>query len=77
MDDPKDWNPLLLLVAATAGLFVIHKVNNRYFGWLHRRFPWLFRPKILLLIFAMCFAYVLVVLLLSLPELLKLTEKAR
>jgi hypothetical protein len=75
--DPKDWNPLLLLVAATAGLFVIQKINNLYFGWLDRRFPWLLRPRAILLILGMCFAFVVVVLLLILPDIHKLTEKAR
>jgi hypothetical protein len=75
--DPKDWHPLLLLIAATAGLFVMHKINNLYFGWLHRRFPSLFRPRTLLLILGMCVAFIVVALLLTLPDIHKLTEKAR
>jgi hypothetical protein len=72
--DPKDWHPLLLLIAATVGLFAMHKINNLYFGWLHRRFPSLFRPRTLLFIVGMCFASILVLVLLILPDILKRTH---
>jgi hypothetical protein len=73
MDDPKDWNPLILLVAGVAGR-VLHVQNQQpLLGWLHRRFPWMLRPRTSLLIFAMCFACSAIVLLLILLELPKLT----
>ena len=61
------------MLPAFAGVFFMYKINNLYFGWLHRRFPWMLRPRTSLLIFAMCFACIAIVLLLILLELPKLT----
>jgi hypothetical protein len=74
--DPKDWNPLLLLIVVVVGMFVMHKINNLYFGWLHRRSPSLFRPRALLIILGICVAVVVVLTMLILPDIHKLTGKA-
>jgi phosphoglycerol transferase MdoB-like AlkP superfamily enzyme len=53
-----DWPHWLLGALAIAVLIVGWKLNNIYFDWLHRRFPWVFRPIVLLAILAICVAVI-------------------
>jgi len=48
----------LFVLLLAAGMTAIWMINNLYFGWLHRRAPGLFRPRVLLAILAVCVAFI-------------------
>jgi hypothetical protein len=50
----------LFLVVLLVGMIAMWMLNNLYFGWLHRGFPGLFRPRILLAILLLCVGIIVV-----------------
>jgi hypothetical protein len=63
--------------AATAliAMIAIAYLNNLYFAWLHRRLPWLFRPRVLLTILLLCSAVIAIAMVVNPPVQLQATPK--
>ncbi len=58
----------LFMVILLIGMSAMWILNNLYFAWLHRGFPGLFRPRVLLAILAMCIGVIAVGIAISPPS---------
>lgn len=50
--DVQDWPHWLVVVSIVVGAIAVWTLNNIYFAWLRRNWPWLLRPRALLVILA-------------------------
>jgi hypothetical protein len=57
----------ILLVIFLIGMIAMWKLNNAYFGWFHRNYPGLLRPKTLLAIIALSIAVIAIGLIVNPP----------
>ena len=65
LPDQPVWLFLLLLLIAMSAIWTL---NNFYFSWMRRGFPGLFRPRALLTVLLLCFAVIVVGLIVNPPS---------
>jgi threonine/homoserine/homoserine lactone efflux protein len=67
----------LFLVILLIGMSAMWILNNLHFAWLHRGFPRLFRPRVLLAILAICIGVIAVGLAINPPSEIQKRMKAQ
>jgi MFS superfamily sulfate permease-like transporter len=68
MTNIQDWPHWLFGALVIAALITMWKLNNIYFAWLRRSFPWLLRPLTLLAVLAIGIAVIVIGMLINPPS---------